>query len=243
MRILRLSTLSLTLAIAVFALGYANPSFAAPLCSNNPTHPRCVPDGGGTADLDYEAGLNTGVFKFPAVKVTPNAKENALIPDPDNDDLEFFRPGAAVGVPYTGLCSLLTEPTQTECNDWDAVIQSCDHLVDTGLFGKDVPTFTVTPDDLGFDAAGGGWVSIGGIDVFDDMGLFMHLNLSLIGDCFDECTDDFVPDSGNPKTIPLSTVWVTGHTVEKGKKGHCNKDGHRVTLDIQNDLVITATAP
>ncbi len=28
MKILRLSTLSLTLAIAVFALGYANPSFA-----------------------------------------------------------------------------------------------------------------------------------------------------------------------------------------------------------------------
>ena len=47
MNILRLSTLSLALAIAVITLGYVNPSFAAPSCSKNPTHPDCIPDGGG----------------------------------------------------------------------------------------------------------------------------------------------------------------------------------------------------
>ena len=57
MNISRLSTLSLTLAVAVITLGHANPSFAAPSCSKNPSHPNCIPDGGdggggGTVRVD-----------------------------------------------------------------------------------------------------------------------------------------------------------------------------------------------
>ncbi len=51
MNILRLSTFSLTLAIAVFALGYANPSFAGKKCDADPNHPSCK-DGGGGGDDD-----------------------------------------------------------------------------------------------------------------------------------------------------------------------------------------------
>ena len=48
MSILRLLTLSLTLAIAVFALGYVNPAFAAKP-DRCPDHPSCK-DGGGDGD-------------------------------------------------------------------------------------------------------------------------------------------------------------------------------------------------
>ena len=108
----------------------------------------------------------------------------------------------------------------------------------------------VTADNLGFEAPGGGLVHIHGIEVIDpDTGeLFMGLNFLLIGDCFDGCINDFVPvpdGDFNPKTktIPLITVWVTGHTVEKGKKGHCNKDGHTYNLVFPSNLEITAADP
>ncbi len=53
MNILRLSTLSLILAIAVMTLGYANPSFAAPKkCGGNPD--TVLPGCGGTADVAAE---------------------------------------------------------------------------------------------------------------------------------------------------------------------------------------------
>ncbi len=47
MNILRLSTLSLSLAIAIFALGYVNPSFAAPPDKPCSPWPSCKDDGGG----------------------------------------------------------------------------------------------------------------------------------------------------------------------------------------------------
>ncbi len=46
MNILRLSTLSLAVAIAVLALAYANPSFAGKKCDADSTHPSCKDDGG-----------------------------------------------------------------------------------------------------------------------------------------------------------------------------------------------------
>ncbi len=53
MNILRLSTLSLILAIAVMTLGYANPSFAAPKkCGGNPD--TVLPGCGGTDDVAAE---------------------------------------------------------------------------------------------------------------------------------------------------------------------------------------------
>ncbi len=49
MNILRVSTLSLTLAVAAFALGFANPAFAEKVknCDPPDPHPSCKDDGGG----------------------------------------------------------------------------------------------------------------------------------------------------------------------------------------------------
>ncbi len=80
----------LTVVTFIFAMLMPVSTWAGPPCAKKPDHPAC--SGGGTAGLDYKAGLNTGVFKFTAVKVTPNAKKSALIPDPNGGDLDFFRP-------------------------------------------------------------------------------------------------------------------------------------------------------
>ena len=52
MNILRLSTLSLAVAIAVLALAYANPSFAGKKCDDDSTHPSCKDEGGGGSDTN-----------------------------------------------------------------------------------------------------------------------------------------------------------------------------------------------
>ena len=77
MRILRLSTLSLTLAVAVFALGYANPSFAdKPTCDNN-THCDHGDDGGsggGDAGTTYTVNMEVTSLNTPiAVPCTGTA--------------------------------------------------------------------------------------------------------------------------------------------------------------------------
>ena len=62
MNTLRFSTLSLTLAIAVFALGYANPSLAAPSCLKNPDHPNCIkPDDGDGKILQAKFNLTIDI--------------------------------------------------------------------------------------------------------------------------------------------------------------------------------------
>ena len=197
----------------------------------------------GCQDIAYTAGLTTGVFQFAAVGVTPNSTENALIPDIDGF-LTFNRPGGdavcSTICDEDGDCTPLEKDTEAACNEWDAVIESCDHLVDTGLIGANVPRFTVSADNLGFEAPGGGLVHLHGIEVFDPDTdeLFMGLNFLLIGDCFDDCIAGFLPASGT-KTIQMLAVRVTGHTVARGPKGHCNKDGHILIFDLPNDLVIT----
>ena len=84
MNILRLSTPSLTLAIAVITLGYANCSFAGPDCDTHPTHPSC--GGGGTQttfNVDWVMGNDTEgttsdpcegtAVRGPSVNFEPNA--------------------------------------------------------------------------------------------------------------------------------------------------------------------------
>ena len=61
MNILRLSTLSLTLAIAVITLGYVNPSFAGKpgACNSDPPHPSCKDD--PVSSITYRVALE-GAF-------------------------------------------------------------------------------------------------------------------------------------------------------------------------------------
>jgi hypothetical protein len=78
MNSLRLSIISLALALAVMTLGVSADSWAAPKCDNPP----CGGGGGGGDDpIVYIAEL-TGAFKFKE-EVTLNSKENQLKSDSD----------------------------------------------------------------------------------------------------------------------------------------------------------------
>ena len=70
MNILRLSTLSLTAAIAVFALGYASPAFAPPpVCPGD--HPSCKNDSGdGDGDTEFMVEMQPGTVSDKAGLVT-----------------------------------------------------------------------------------------------------------------------------------------------------------------------------
>ena len=114
MNILRLSTLSLTLAITVFAFGYTNPAFA-----DKPPHSH----GGGedpggltfTVELKGPTPSLRGAFEFnggPAVSATLKSKGNELRGDAD---VEMVRPANAdanaqvVWDQVFNLCDLLNE--------------------------------------------------------------------------------------------------------------------------------------
>jgi len=229
MNILRLSTVSLTLAIAVFALGYANPSFAAPKnCVDDDPRPSCPKDDPEpdppTPSVTYTAQL-TGVFATDPVNVSPNGKENTLFPD-FAGDLKFVR-------------SLVdASPAQIA---WDLVFNDCAILGPTGFV---FPSFTVSADNLSYQKPGGVGVALGGIEARDKDGNLVNLHLWLIGDEFDfGAGKQFVPAVGETSTFDLKRFWLTGHT-EKGVKprGHCNKDGGTPDLGAPpNTLVITAT--
>ncbi len=89
MKISRLSSLTLTLAVAAFALGHANPAFAGndKNCDPPDLHPSCKDNGdggggdGGDGGIEYTAVL-TGAFAFDTennpVIVTANKQGNVL---------------------------------------------------------------------------------------------------------------------------------------------------------------------
>ncbi len=118
MRVLRLSTLSLALAIAVFSLGYVNPSAARPFC---PGHPSCKPPSDNpiayTAEL---TGTEAGAFVFAPVIVTLETK--AI-------DLQF-KTNPLVS-PLGG--------NNKNTGDWFNVFNSCDALGPTNLPLTEIP--------------------------------------------------------------------------------------------------------
>ena len=92
MNILRLSTLSLTLAIAVMTLGYANVASAEPPdCTDPSSHPSCKDDDTGgkpkndTSDcqIDFSVTFATDLFhrKYPIF-----GDSGSIVPYPDPDD-------------------------------------------------------------------------------------------------------------------------------------------------------------
>ncbi len=92
MNILRLSTFSLTLAIAVFALGYANPSFAAPKKCDVP-NPETIPGCGG-------GGGDKTVATFDVLLTGPVSGNNT------SDWLRFSSRGVGGSDPHSGAFTL-----------------------------------------------------------------------------------------------------------------------------------------
>ncbi len=244
MNILRLSTLSLTFAIAVFALGYANPSFAGkPSCENNSTHPKCKNDEPTDGSVTYEAALE-GAFVFDALDVDPSPHGNELKPD---------------------IKVNISQPVMSDFfrSTWENVFSMPDDSATLcNLFG--VPGIVTGFEALSSAKKNKGWTIVGyggvgvsfGFPLVTDDGADVNVGLSLIGNCdyaggTDPC-DPFLPDpaidysSDNARgpgisRIPLITFWIHAKAV-KGTPALEGCHGAHTGLLFPSTLVIKATA-
>ena len=176
MNILRLSTLSLTLAIAVMTLGYVDSASEAkkPTCSG--PHQKCNNGDDDNEDPpvlsgEYEAALTSGGFIFLPKVVTPNSKGNSH---------------------YSVVPLMMSRGSENMA--WDVVFAGC-----TGLLLKvtgPTDTFTVKGKNWHINGAAGSEIRIRFKDVdFDTRGV--DIDFDLIGN---KGTDG----SGNP--VPVLPV-------------------------------------
>ncbi len=232
MNILRLSTVSLTLAIAAFAFGYANPSFADP-----PPHGH----GGGGDDTTgtlYTAALE-GAFVFGPRSVTLEGQDERLR---HAASVIISRPDA-VGSPELAAT-------------WDNVFSMPDNTgTPCDLFGNPgtVVVFTAPKKEKGVK---GWWIAKPGgvgirfrkIELFTNSGDPVDVGLDLIGNCAysggtDDSCDAFLPDPGETSEISLVRFLIHAKAAKGTPAIDGCHDGSGELPPQHSTLVITATAP
>ena len=189
MNSLRLSIISLALALAVMTLGVSADSWAAPKCDNPPCGGGGGGGGGGDDPIVYIAEL-TGAFEF-REEVTLNSKENQL---KSANSVTINRP---------------TAPTFEAL--WNNVFEHCPNFFGSSMV--DVPGFTAPAGKKGWriDKPGGVRVNFGGIPFpQEDFAGFLipdsaWVNLALIGEI-----DFSVPFP--PSEVTLSHFQIYGQT-------------------------------
>ena len=201
MNILRLSTLSLFLAIAVITFGVSADVWAKPKCDNPPCGRG---GGGGEAGITHVAKL-TGAFAFStannSVNVTANSKGTELR---SADPVTLIRPGGA------------------DQALWDFVFAQCRFFLPTSVV---VPRFTAPSDGKGWTIGKGGGIVVGFRKIpFDVADGPVEVNLLLIGTTAYE--EDFLPVSPDTTiTHTLSHFIIWGQTVKGGTPGSkCHSD-------------------
>ena len=224
MNILRLSTLSLSLAMAVFALaslGFSVPAGAHP-CERAPGHKHCDDEGPQTT---YTAELR-GALVFAPLSVVLEGQDERL---KSGDPVTIVRPAAGV---------VLTA--------WNLVFNVC------GLLDP-VPEFTAPTGKKGWRISrpGGVYVLFRNVGPLPSTIGDLEVGLQLIGDCSyssegsTDC-DPFPPVPGENDGI--SEIPLTRFDIHaRGEKGitHAIEGCHSVSgnLLVPSTLVITATAP
>ena len=236
---LRLSTLSLTLAIAVILLGYVNSSFAAPPNKPCSPWPSCNKDEppDPTPTITYTAELTGRVFNFAQVTVTPDSEDGPLFPDP-SAILTFTRPADA-------------DPNAQAV--WDAVFAACENFFAPPV----VESFEVPAGNWSIHKPGGVRVILSPVpfDIYGksppgESGQHFHVSLQLIGDTFfKKSVVPFlpVPVDSDPVEVEYHMIesWITGGT-EKGvrpKTGCVSGGSADRTIfggSFESTLVITA---
>ena len=257
MNIIRLSTLSLTLAIAVFALGYANPSFAKGKdCVVGDTRPKCSGGGGGGGDdpVTYEVALE-GAFVFGPIEATLEGQDDRLRPV---DNAEMIRPNPD------------PDPAEAAAAAWDHVFSIPDpDIGPCDLFGPTpaaVASFTALKKNKeehvkGWRVArpGGVYIAFGLDQLLADPAsaageVLVDVGLQLRGDCAysvsgsTEICNPFLPDPTMDyghglgiSRIPLKVFQIHAQAL----KGDPQFEGCHTAEDnlwVPSTLVITATA-
>ncbi len=228
MNISRVITLSLGLAFAVFALGYANPSLAGKSDKTCPEHPSCKPDDPEppTGGIDYTATL-TGAFAFENVVVFPDSK---------NLQLKSLK-SIIITRPDDGLRTL-----------WNSVFRLCPNFF--GPTPIDVLRFEAPPGRKGWsiDKPGGVRVNFNSIPFTVPVNEEVEVTLVLIGDT--EYQFPFLPDvpteGDNPTTIThdLKSFWIYGKSGRGAPDKHCTDGSEEGIGELTVDsttLTITAT--
>ena len=231
MNTLRLSTLSLSLAIVVMTLGYANPSFA-----NKPTggvHNHDDEDGNGETSAVYTAQLTMGGFIFRdkddnaiaiAVTVTPNKRGNSYH---SKVALGMSRPP---DIPPD-------DPTDDQMA-WDIVFGSCANLLTTNP-----PASVAVADNWTIDNSGGNKAGTVGSDIrirFKDVeaeGSDVDINFDLIG----VLDDPFLPVGNDTSSFTLTQFVIFGDK----KRGESCRSGVQYLkvedMQVYSVLEITRT--
>ncbi|MHC4088020.1 MAG: hypothetical protein ACYSU5_22860 [Planctomycetota bacterium] len=243
MNILRLSTLSLTLAIAVMTLGYANPSFAGKKCTEDPNHPSCKPpaDAGNLYTVE-----GRGAFVFGPVATTLEGQNNTLRAQADapmtRPHLSYFPVDAAT---WDNVFIMPPDPA-------DIMGEPCN------LFGASgtVTSFTAHAKDKPnhikgwtVDLSGGVRINFETDLMKTDAGADVNVYLALIGNCEysggAEPCEPFLPDPNNGdgiSEIPMEVFWIHAKAV----KGTPQIEGcHFAHTELigPSTLVIRAMAP
>ena len=201
-------------------------TWAGPDCSD-PKHagnPNCPPPDDPPPSVTYTVGLTGRVFHFDfPVKVTPNAKENALFPDA-GETLIFSRP---------------EDPAARVA--WDAVFASCENF-----FGPNPLSMGPTPIVVsGFTVPAGNWTinRAGGVRLvmsdilFDILGNspptgdpYSKVTLKLIGHTFFDGPDAPWLPTGNIEYDMIDS-WIHGGTVKgvRPRESCVSRGGTEVT--------------
>ena len=235
MNTLRLSTLSLTLAIGVMTLGYVNPSLAKPEC---PGHPSCKDDGGGSTGITYTVELTGRVFPIaPPVTV----KEDGKLVSDSAETLTFSRPSDAAAR-----------------DAWDAVFAACENFFGTqpilGPTPVTVSGFEVSADNWQVQKPGG--VRLQMFILFDiegnsppeNGGPYVQVWLQLIGDTlFENPKSPWLPVvPGSFIDYNIVNFWITGKTVKGVRpKTGCVSGGsaEQVDFDTGQTRTLRITLP
>ena len=238
MHILRFSTLTLTVAIAVMTLGYANPSFAGKKCTADSKHPSCKPpaDAGNLYTVEGK-----GAFVFGPVPVTLEGQNSILRPDVD---------------------AVMTRPIDGFETTWDNVFSM--PQADTGdpcnLFGLPgaVDSYTAHRKERhvkgwAVELPGGVMIKSHADQMTTALGADVNVGLLLIGNCEyshggTEPCDPFLPDPDTNyghglgiSEITLSVFWIIAKAV-KGTPAIEGCHSARTNLLAPSTLVITASS-
>jgi len=190
---IRLSTLSLTLAIAVITLGYVDPAFTAkPDCAHDNSHPSCSDDGGGGEPAaQYTAALTMGDFRFTRMFVTPNKR----------------------GTSYRSVSSTLTMYRNADPEGqsaWDEVFGWCNDL----FFDLEISSVFVGRDNWSINSADGSEgsdirIRFKDVDLEPTAGELQSVKVyfDLIGVVG---ADPFLPDGGNTSVFVLDGYVIYG---------------------------------
>ncbi len=232
MNISRLSTLSLTLAIGVFALAFANPLSAKGKgqdCPDGDNRPKCADDPAASG-LTFMVEMD-GAF---AMVESTTSDRNELIGE---RELTIVRPGFDSDLgPGLPPCSTITdEEDQKACETWGTVFNVCDIYNINGIDPYGPDQFTTTPGRKGKVE----WAVYkfgGGVRVFFITSIQSPIDplnpLSVVLQLTSKCTyhadhlDDFPgrtlcdhpflsEDKDNPTTFDMQHFWIHA----KGKKG------------------------